>query len=413
MAATSYKCPSCGASIEYVVTSRMMHCAFCLSQFTPAQVEAAHNPPAANTTPPATAPRQRGRSLSTGEEHRPQQTPQTPSPVEEVDPLKEVEWTEPPEEDLVWTLREGKALSARDKEALSSWECNSCGAHVISDRTLLSTRCGYCNSTLVQSSSSMDAPMPELIIPFSIDRDAMVKAFLESTKGRFLLPRRFKDEALIRQAQGTYVPFWMVEGVITGTFLFSASDTWKERELTKTVTTTDEYVVTRKAHSGFKFLPVCADSASVQRRIPVTPAFTPDAFVPFQGAYLAGYITPNVSVSAEKAKLSAKVEADSEFSSRVRNSVRHQVVSLRRKTTHLTHPTITYTMIPLWFLNIEYRGSTYEYLINGYNGEVTGHYPVSVLQKRSIIGACSAAATVAALWLGDIVTQVVLNMFGV
>lgn len=394
-ASTAYKCPSCGASIEYEPSSQLMSCDYCLSRFTPEQVEASARSPLPVGTPSVSPPIDTSPSADS-----------TPPPAS-------AEWDAPTEDDLQWTLREGTPLSAAEKNSLAQWECPSCGAHVLSDKKLISTRCGYCNSTLVLASTDVDTAMPEVIIPFAIDRDSMVAAFLESTAGRFLLPGRFKDTATIREAQGTYVPYWLVDGLMVGTFHYSGSDSHENRSYSEVTTTVEDYDVIRKARARLTALPVCADTTAMRARTAVISHVPTSALVPFQGAYLSGYVTPAPSLSAVQAKDMAYTIANSSFSERVKASVRHQTVLLRRKTTFLTHPTMTYALIPVWLLNIDYRNATYKYIIDGHSGEVYGDYPVSVAKVRSIITACAGIAFIASLWLGDVITQTIMNLIGI
>lgn len=394
-ASISYKCPSCGASIEYEPSLQLMSCDYCLSRFTPAQVEADTRSPLPVGTP--------GASTSADTSPSADATP----------PSASIAWDAPTEDDLQWTLREGTPLSAAEKKSLAQWECPSCGAHVISDKKLISTRCGYCNSTLVLASGDMDTPMPELIIPFAIDREAMINAFLASTVDRFLLPRRFKNTATISEAQGTYVPYWLVDATMVGTFEYSASDTREDRRSSEITTTIDDYDVLRTVRTQVKALPVCADTVAMRARTAVISQLPTSALVPFKGVYLSGYVTPAPSVDATRAKDNAHSVAKTAFAARVKATVHHKTVALRKSTTFLMHPTMTYALIPVWLLNINYRNVTYKYVIDGHSGKVYGNYPVSIAKVRGIIAACAGLAFIASLWVGDVITQIVMNIIGV
>lgn len=45
---------------------------------------------------------------------------------------------------------------------------------------------------------------------------------------------------------------------------------------------------------------------------------------------------------------------------------------------------VRYALLPVWMLNIKYKGQNYHFSVNGQNGKVVGEYPVDEEKKKHI-----------------------------
>ena len=51
--------------------------------------------------------------------------------------------------------------------------------------------------------------------------------------------------------------------------------------------------------------------------------------------------------------------------------------------TRYSNESVTYCLLPVWFLNIEYRGKDYKFIINGETGKVSGELPYTPVAEKS------------------------------
>ena len=113
MATKSYKCPSCGAGIHFKPDKQKFHCDYCLSEYTKEEFE-----------------------------------------------------NESKEINIDSGLEEETETSEEYK--LASYECNSCGAKVVTEDTTTSTFCYYCHNPVIISSRLVGDFKPSKLIPFTV-----------------------------------------------------------------------------------------------------------------------------------------------------------------------------------------------------------------------------------------------------
>ena len=296
MSDIQYKCPSCSAPIEFDPASGLMRCDYCGTRASvesveafsrsqagagPAQADGGYGPPGAGG-PGTTSPGAPGSSAGPG---APAPGPGAPAGYGTVPPSGSVPapGTAPAPATAPATgegsapgtvLAPGSAapgtapapatgwqaprpLSAAEERELSHLVCNSCGAEIVGDRTLIATRCGFCGNTFVAASRIRATQTPNFLIPFALDRKAMVAAFRKATKGKFLLPPAFRDEHTLTEATGAYLPYWFHDGQASGTLRFHAENYRHWSDSDYDYTETKVYDVVREGSVAFRGIPVC------------------------------------------------------------------------------------------------------------------------------------------------------------
>ncbi len=53
-----------------------------------------------------------------------------------------------------------------------------------------------------------------------------------------------------------------------------------------------------------------------------------------------------------------------------------------------SHQTFKHILAPVWLLAYDYRGSTYQLVVNGYTGKVAGRHPYSIVKVLFVTLAC-------------------------
>ena len=182
MSDIQYKCPSCSAPIEFDPTSGRMVCAFCGSRHEVETVERFNAAPSA----PAPGSREAGNA---------------------------------------WRESTPAYVDRGEIPQMQTLVCNSCGAEIVADPTTISTRCGFCNNTFVASERIRNTRIPDFIIPFAIDKAGMLDSFKKATRGKFLLPKEFRDRHTLEEATGAYIPYWYHDGTTSGTIVYTAENT--------------------------------------------------------------------------------------------------------------------------------------------------------------------------------------------
>lgn len=143
-----YKCPSCGAKIEFDSGSQQMKCPFCLSEYDLATLQATD---------------------------------------EQLDEAL-------PESEMNWESEAGGDWEQGEADGLRIYKCQSCGGEVVADETTAASKCPYCDNPVIMTGQFAGDLKPDLVIPFKLDKEAAKAALLKHMEGKPLLPKVFKSQ---------------------------------------------------------------------------------------------------------------------------------------------------------------------------------------------------------------------------
>ena len=369
---TNYKCPACTGPLHYDSASGQMSCDYCGSVFTVAEIEEFYsdkNEQAENAFNAAQAAAQTA----------PQSEEQTEDSV-----------------DVDWDLSSAGSAWGAEGEGLRAYNCPSCGAELICEATTAATSCPYCANPTIVPGQFSGTLMPDLIVPFSLDKEAAKAALREHFKGKKLLPRAFSSENHLDEVKGVYVPFWLFDADCDADMNFNATRvrTWSDRNFH--YTETRHYRLMRSGTVGFSNVPVDGSRKMPDDMMESLEPYDTSKAVRFKKAYLSGYFADRYDVSAE--------ESVSRANERVRQSTIDAFSSTTSGYTGVTsagssirlhNARAKYALLPVWILNTSWRGQNYQFAMNGQTGKFVGNLPTdkgAYWKYRLIYGGIVAAA---------------------
>ena len=99
--------------------------------------------------------------------------------------------------------------------------------------------------------------------------------------------------------------------------------------------------------------------------------------VPFQTAYLAGYMADKYDVSAEESIERANVRVKKSTEDNFRSTVQgYNTVTVEQSSVQFHDGSAKYALYPVWILNTTWNGNQYRFAMNGQNGKFVGDLPV-------------------------------------
>ena len=126
--------------------------------------------------------------------------------------------------------------------------------------------------------------------------------------------------------------------------------------------------------------------------------------VPFQTAYMAGYMADKYDVKAED---------DAErVNNRVKNSTirtfkdtvtGYSTVEVEDSNVNLKNGTARYGLLPVWVLNTSWNGNNYIFAMNGQTGKFVGDLPCDNSLKKKITWITAAVVAAATFAIGYII----------
>lgn len=350
-----YKCPCCGGSIEFSSTAQKMKCPFCDSEF-------------------------------------------------EMESLKEMDesLSEEATENLGLASPVADEWTASETNGMNVYLCKNCGGEIVAGENTAATACPYCDSPVVLSGSFSGGLKPELVIPFKVTKEQAVEALKKHYKGKKLLPAIFKDQNRIEEIKGIYVPFWLFDAKADASARFKAEKRRRYSDERFDYTETKYYSVLRRGKIAFEHIPADGSSQMPDDLMDSIEPYTFSDAVPFQTAYMAGYLADKYDVTAEdnmeRVKKRMKKTAEDELRATVRN---YDTVILENSSLNLTESKTTYALYPVWLLTTVWNGERYTFAMNGQTGKFVGNLPCDkgAYWRNFFISAGIGAAVIAAVMM--------------
>ena len=279
-----------------------------------------------------------------------------------------------PAEDMSWN---DSGNGQWQEDGLRSYVCKSCGGEITGDSSTAATACPYCGNPVVMMEQFSGQLKPDLVIPFKLDKKAAIAALKKHYEGKRLLPKVFKDENHLQEIQGVYVPVWLFDAQADADVRYKATQvrTWSDSRYD--YTQTSHFALIRSGKLGFTQIPVDGSTKMDDTLMESIEPFDASQAVPFQTAYLAGYLANKYDVDAQasigRANERIKKSTEDAFASTTGQytSVIPDFSSIR-----LENGQTRYALYPVWLLNTKWNGKTYTFAMNGQTGKLVGDLPM-------------------------------------
>ncbi|MFR4927774.1 MAG: hypothetical protein ACLUB3_07795, partial [Clostridium sp.] len=225
-----------------------------------------------------------------------------------------------------------------------------------------------------------------------------------------LLPKVFKDQNHIDEIKGIYVPFWLFDTDADADIRYRATKVRSWSDKNYNYTETRFFMVARSGNIGFTRVPVDGSTKMEDDLMESIEPFDFKEAVPFQTAYLAGYMADKYDVGAEEsiARANERVKRSTEdnFKSTVTG---YTSVTTEQSSVRLHDGSAKYALYPVWILNTTWNGKQYRFAMNGQSGKFVGDLPVDKKAAKTWTIGLSAVFAIAAygvswlLWLARII----------
>ena len=281
------------------------------------------------------------------------------------------------ESELKWDVQSNNEWQTGEQEGMLVYSCQSCGGEIICDENTAATKCPYCDNNVVMKGQFSGSMRPDIVIPFSVNKDAAKKLLNKHFKGKHFLPKVFSSENHIEEIKGIYVPFWLFDADADASVRYNATKvkTWSDSKYRyKSI---EYYSIIREGSVGFNHIPVDGSSKmSDDLMESIEPYELKDA-KDFQTAYLAGYLADKYDVTVEQSigRANERVKKSTEgfFANTVKN---YATVTVEHSNINLSNGKTKYAMYPVWILTTKWAGQTFTFAINGQTGKFVGNLPI-------------------------------------
>jgi hypothetical protein len=238
---------------------------------------------------------------------------------------------------------------------------------------------------------------PDLVIPFKVDKKAAIAALQNHYKGKRLLPKVFKDQNHIEEVKGLYVPVWLFDADADALVEYEATKTRSWSDSDYDYTETRHYAVIRGGGIGFENVPVDGSTKMDDALMESIEPFDISGAVPFQTAYLPGYLADKYDVDADtsisRANERIKHSTEEAFRATVQG---YTSVTPVESNINLQNGRARYALYPVWILNTDWMGKKFTFAINGQTGKIAGDLPLDKAAFWKYMLGVTAAVTAVA-----------------
>lgn len=349
MEAIEYKCPNCGADLQFNVEAQKFGCAYCRSLFTEGEVKEACR---------------RNEEINLNR------------------PLEEKQ----AEEDFL--------------AGTSLYSCASCGAQIMAEDNTAATFCYYCHNPVVLQGRLSGEYKPNRVLPFQVTKDTALANFKAWCKKRWFVPSDFRSDQQLEKLLGLYVPFWVADCNVSADVQAIGKKTRSWSSGNYRYTETKEYAVVRRGVVDFDGLPADGASKIEDALMEAIEPFDYTQARDFTMSYLSGYLADKYDVDKAAVFPRVRNRAIQGSDALIRSTMTgYSSVNVTSSNMNVLRTDWQYMLLPVWFATFQYQGKMYEFAINGQSGKLAGTPPLSKGKLR-LFCAGLAAAIVAVTMIG-------------
>ncbi|MGN0612038.1 MAG: hypothetical protein ACI4JI_09650 [Ruminiclostridium sp.] len=276
-----------------------------------------------------------------------------------------------------WSSQPGNEWMQGELDGQKVYLCNSCGGQIICDDTTGSTDCPYCGSPVVLVGQFAGDKRPDLIIPFKLDKEAAKAGFKQHLQKKRLLPKQFRKDSYIDEVKGVYVPFWLFGADADAQAYYHATKVscWSDSQYN--YTKTSHFRLFRSGSLSFERVPVDGSSKMADDLMEsIEPYYAQDE-VPFQTAYLSGYIADKYDVDSDASigRANDRIKK-STLDQMATTAMGYTTVTPENASVQFKNSSVKYALYPVWLLTAKWNGEIYNFAMNGQTGKFVGNLPM-------------------------------------
>lgn len=290
------------------------------------------------------------------------------------------------EHDLAEAIR-GIPDSARGwQTARMSVRCQSCQAISVFDPQQIGKRCEFCGSTALVPYEEVKEPFrPESLLPLKIP-ESQARDLIRSWYGRqWLAPNRFRLQAITDTVKGIYLPYWTFDARADARWTAEAGQDYYVRQGGKNVRQVRWTPASGELSHLFDDQLVCASVGVDASRLRSIEPFPTDSLVPFDPGYLSGWTVERYQIDLIAAADRSRRQMEATLRELCGREVHGDTYRNLNVDATFTGQTFKHILAPIWMLTYVYGASSYQVVVNGVTGRISGSRPWSWIKVSLVV----------------------------
>ena len=307
----------------------------------------------------------------------------------------------------------GLVPASEGRASSKHFQCQQCGAEVVTDPDQRSYVCAFCDSTYVVELPQAETGRqpPEFIVGFAVTREQAQQAFQKWLhENDWFRPGDLAKASIADKLKGVYLPFWSFTMRATSRWQAQIGEHWYRTETytttdskgrlqtrTRQVQETEWWPLSGRHHRYYSGYMVSGSKGLPHEQALRIQPFNLPALKRYEPYYLAGWLAEEYSVE----RGSALSTCQEEFQRREQANIaaflpgdRHSGLAVE---TQFSQVSSDLCLLPVYILSYRYHDKVYRYLMNGQTGKVAGEKPISQTRIAIAVGVVVAIVIVIGL----------------
>ena len=285
--------------------------------------------------------------------------------------------------------------------------CPNCGGDVVFDGAEHAAECPFCTTPVVLGTARPRQIKPGAVLPFALDDEAARTAMTAWLGRLWFAPNGLQRYARKgRPMQGIYVPYWTFDAQSDTQYRGQRGTVYYEtrsvvidgKRQQRQVPRVRWAPVARRVARFFDDVLVLASGGLPAGHMQGLAPWDLSGLQPYQPHYLAGFRAEAYTLPLDAGFQQARQDMAAVISRDIRFDIGGDRQQIDHVDTRLSDVTFKHVLLPVWVAAYQYRGKTYQFVVNGHNGRVQGQRPWSVWKLAFALG--FGAVVAAALGYG-------------
>lgn len=306
--------------------------------------------------------------------------------------------------DLIATLRSMPESLRGWKMERRTVKCRSCRAISVFDPSSVGQNCDFCGSAALVDYQEIKSPLrPQSVLPFKQPESKVRERMRQWFKERWFAPGALKRRAMVDTVKGVYLPYWTFDAQVecpwtaeSGTYYYTTRKVRGSDGKLRTQRVRHTRWSNARGHVSHFFddTPVPGTQGVDLKLLRAIEPFPTSELVPYDTAYLSGFLVEHYQVVLVEAAKRGRDAMNQELRRMCASQVPGDTYRNLRISPQYQGETFKHMLVPVWLLAYNYGPKSYQVLVNGYTGEIAGHYPKSFWKIAGVVLLALIAAVI-------------------
>lgn len=269
--------------------------------------------------------------------------------------------------------------------------CAQCGAVSKVEDNIVSMPCPFCGSSLIVRQEHIARDWhPDTILPFYIGIAEAQDKYKKWIHKKWFAPSGLRRNASApSHLKGYFLPYWAYDASTSNTYWGQRGDDY-EVEVKRDGKTEREKRTRWRDVSGevsldFSNIMICGLQTMPEGMNSEVQRWDIHNCVKYREEYLSGFYTEVYTRNFVDAMSDAERYMYSEIEDAVERDIGGDHQRVDNIDTDYSNVMFKLFMLPVWISSYQYNGKSYQFVVNGRTGVVSGKYPVSIGKVLAVI----------------------------